>query len=78
VAHESRRRWPESQHEECPPHHLGNGGGFLKSGQYIDAGNVTNNLLFSTLITAATRDKNLPTPSFGMGTGSGMIAGMLA
>ena len=34
------------------PHIIwGNGGGYLKQGQYIDAGNVTNNKLFNTIIT---------------------------
>jgi hypothetical protein len=61
------------------PHIIwGNGGGFLKTGQYIDAGNVTNNKLHNTLITAAIRDKSTATVDFGKGTGSGMIAGMLA
>ena len=61
------------------PHIIwGNGGGYLKQGQYIDAGNVTNNKLFNTLITAAIRDKSTATVNFGMGTGTGTIAGMLA
>jgi hypothetical protein len=61
------------------PHIIwGNGGGFLKTGQYIDAGNVTNNKLFNTLITAAIRDKSAMAVNFGMGTGTGMIPGMLA
>ena len=61
------------------PHIIwGNGGGFLKQGQYIDAGNVTNNKLFNTLITAAIRDQSTAAVNFGMGTGTGMIAGMLA
>jgi hypothetical protein len=61
------------------PHIIwGNGGGFLKNGQYIDAGNVTNNKLFNTLITAAIRDKSAMTVNFGMGTGTGTIPGMLA
>jgi hypothetical protein len=61
------------------PHIIwGNGGGFLKTGQYIDAGNVTNNKLHNTIITAAIRDKSTATVDFGKGTGNGMIAGMLA
>ncbi len=56
----------------------GNGGGYLKTGQYLDAGKVTNNKLFNTLITAATRDKSTEPVSFGIGAGSGTIAGMLA
>jgi len=61
------------------PHIIwGNGGGFLKTGQYIDAGKVTNNKMQNTLITAAIRDKSSATVNFGMGTGTGMISGMLA
>ena len=61
------------------PHIIwGNGGGFLKPGQFIDAGNVTNNHLLNTVITAAIRDKSTDTVNFGLGTGTGMISGMLA
>ena len=61
------------------PHIIwGNGGGLLKPGQFIDAGNVTNNKLLNTVITAAIRDKSTQTVNFGMGTGTGMISGMLA
>jgi hypothetical protein len=61
------------------PHVIwGNGGGFLKTGQYIDAGNVTNNKLLNTVITAAIRDKSQTPVDFGKGTGNGMIQGMLA
>ncbi|MFL5306411.1 MAG: DUF1552 domain-containing protein [Polyangia bacterium] len=61
------------------PHIIwGNGGGYLKTGQFIDAGKVTNNKLFNGLITAATRDKSTTAVNFGMGTGTGMISGMLA
>jgi hypothetical protein len=57
------------------PHIIwGNGGGYLKQGQYVDAGNVTNNLLFNTIIPAAIRDKSTATINFGMGTGTGQIA----
>jgi hypothetical protein len=61
------------------PHIIwGNGGGFLKTGQFIDAGKVTNNKLMNTIITAAIRDKSTATVDFGKGTGTGMITGMLA
>ncbi len=61
------------------PHIIaGNGGGYLKQGAFIDAGNVTNNKLFNTLIAAATRDKNSEMPNFGKGSGTGPIAGLLA
>jgi hypothetical protein len=57
------------------PHIIwGNGGGYLKQGQFVDVGNVTNNKLFNTLITAAIRDKSTATVNFGMGTGAGEIA----
>ena len=61
------------------PHIIaGDAGGYLKQGAYIDAGNVTNNKLFNTLIPAAIRDVNSEIPNFGSGTGTGQIAGMLA
>jgi hypothetical protein len=61
------------------PHIIwGNGGGFLKTGQFIDAGKVTNNKLLNTIITAAVRDKSMATVDFGKGTGTGMITSMLA
>lgn len=51
----------------------GSAGGFLKQGQYIDAGGVTNNKLMNTLISAG----GVPTENFGQGQG-GLITGMLA
>ena len=61
------------------PHIIwGNGGGFLKTGQFIDAAKVTNNKLLNTVITAAIRDKSTATVDFGKGTGTGMITAMLA
>jgi len=60
------------------PHIIwGNGGGYLKQGEYIDAGaNTTNNKLWNTIITAAIRDKSTAAVNFGVGTGTGEIAGM--
>jgi hypothetical protein len=61
------------------PHIIwGNGGGFLKTGQFLDGGKVTNNKLLNTIITAAIRDKSTATVDFGKGTGTGMITAMLA
>jgi Protein of unknown function (DUF1552) len=61
------------------PHIIwGNGGGFLKTGQFLDAGKVTNNKLLNTIITAAVRDKSTTAVDFGKGTGNGMITAMLA
>jgi hypothetical protein len=50
----------------------GNGGGFLKQGQFVDAGGATNNRLLNTLISAALQDKHLTVENFGEGTG-GML-----
>jgi hypothetical protein len=56
----------------------GNAGGYLKTGQFIDAGNATNNKVLNTLITAAGVRKNGgPVEDFGSGAG-GQISGMLA
>ena len=61
------------------PHIIwGNGGGYLKQGQYIDAANSTNNKMFNTIITAAIRDKSTAAVNFGVGTGTGELAGMKA
>ena len=56
----------------------GNAGGFLKTGQFLDPGKITSNKLHNTLITAAIRDKSTAAVNFGLGTGTGTIAGMLA
>ena len=61
------------------PHIIwGNAGGFLKTGQFLDPGKITSNKLQNTLITAAIRDKSTATVDFGMGTGNGMIPGIMA
>lgn len=61
------------------PHIIaGNAGGYLKQGQFIDAGNATNNKLFNTLIAAAVRDKMQWTTNFGQGMGSGELAAIVA
>jgi hypothetical protein len=57
------------------PHIIwGSGGGYLKQGQFVDAGNVTNNQLWNTLITAAIRDKSTATVNFGSGTATELAA----
>jgi hypothetical protein len=61
------------------PHIIaGDGGGYLKQGAFVDAGNVTNNLLFNALIAAAVRDKTPWTGNFGNGNGEGELAEVLA
>jgi hypothetical protein len=54
----------------------GNGGGYLKTGQFIDAAKATNNKLHNTIITAAIRDKSTAAVTFGSGSGTGEIAAM--
>ena len=44
---------------------------------YVDAGGVTNNKVFNTLIAAAIRDRIAWTQNFGMGVGSGPLPVML-
>ena len=51
----------------------GNAGGYLKTGQYINANGAGNNKLYNTLITAA----GVPTQNFGQGAG-GLIDAMVA
>ena len=50
----------------------GNGGGFLKQGQVLDAGSVTNNRLLNTLLSAVLQDTHTTVEDFGQGTG-GML-----
>jgi hypothetical protein len=55
------------------PHVIwGSGGGFLKQGQFLDAGGTFNNRLLNTLLTAALQDQHLIVQDFGEGTG-GML-----
>jgi hypothetical protein len=57
----------------------GKGGGYLKTGQYIDPGRVTNNKFHNTIISAAIKDKvNIMTNPVSFGAGAGDIPGMKA
>jgi hypothetical protein len=47
----------------------GNAGGYLKQGQYVDAGNSGNNRLLNTLISASIQDTGTIVEDFGEGTG---------
>ena len=69
---------PSHSFKNVPTIIAGNGGGYLKQGAYVDAGSVTNNRLFDTLITAAVRDKTDWSNDFGDGDGSGGIDQLLA
>jgi hypothetical protein len=64
---------PSHSFKNVPHIIAGNGGGYLKQGAFIDAGNITNNKLFNTLIAAAIRDKSTEPPNFGRGSGTGQI-----
>jgi len=47
----------------------GNAGGYLKQGEYVDAGmNVTNNRLLTTLVSASVRDTGMTVTNFGGAT----------
>jgi Protein of unknown function (DUF1552) len=72
-----------------PPHSVsnvphivaGSGGGFLKLGQYIAAGGVTNNLFLNTIITGAIGGKSAPAPVTDFGDPSlrkEVLPGMIA
>lgn len=69
---------PTHSFKNVPTIIAGSAGGYLRQGAYVDAGNVTNNLLFNTLIAAAIRDKSPWTDNFGDGSGSGGIDALLA
>jgi hypothetical protein len=60
------------------PHIIyGNGGGYLKQGGYVDAGNVANNQILNALISAAIQDTGSTVEDFGAGT-PGQLAVVLA
>jgi hypothetical protein len=59
------------------PHIIwGNARGYLKQGEYVNAGNVTNNRLLNTLISAAIQDTGTIVENFGEGTGGQLEAVM--
>jgi hypothetical protein len=52
------------------PHIIwGNAGGYLKTGEYLDAGSVTNNRLLTTLVSAALQDTGEVVDDFGGASG---------
>jgi hypothetical protein len=69
---------PSHSFKNVPHIIAGSGGGYLKSGAYVDAGGVTNNKLFNALINAAIRDKMPWTENFGQGNGTGELTEILA
>jgi hypothetical protein len=69
---------PSDSMKNVPHIIAGSGGGYLKQGAYVDAGNATNNKLFNALINAAVRDKAPWTGNFGQGKGEGELTEVLA
>jgi hypothetical protein len=69
---------PSHSFKNVPTIIAGNAGGYLKQGQYLDAGNATNNKLLNTLINAAVRDKMAWTMNFGQGGAAGGLDAIVA
>ena len=71
-----------NQYAEGPSHasknvpHIiwGNGGGYLKQAQFVDAGGTANNRLLNTLISAAVQDTRTTVDDFGEGSGGQLDA----
>jgi hypothetical protein len=61
---------PTHSFKDLPAIIAGNGGGYLKQGEFIDADGASNAKLFNTLIGAAVRDKKEWTNDFGQGGGT--------
>jgi hypothetical protein len=61
---------PSHSFRDLPVIIAGDGGGYLKQGEFIDAGGATNARLFNTLIGAAVRDTQEWTNDFGEGGGT--------
>jgi hypothetical protein len=56
---------------------FGSGGGYLKQGEYVDAGSVTSNRMLNTLISCAIQDTGSTMEDFGEGN-PGQLAPILA
>jgi hypothetical protein len=69
---------PSHSYKNVPHIIAGSGGGYLKTGAYVDVGGVTTNKLFNSLINAAVRDKMPWTENFGQGSGTGELSEILA
>jgi hypothetical protein len=52
----------------------GNGGGYIKNGQFIDSGGAGNGKVLNTIIKAVTKDKPATLTDFGDGTGGELAA----
>jgi hypothetical protein len=65
---------PSHSFKNVPVILWGNAGGYLKQGQYVDAGGVGNNKLLNTLISAAIQDTGSVVEDFGEGSGGQLDA----
>lgn len=71
-----------TQFRDSPAHNFrdvphivwGNARGYLKQGEFVDAGGVTNNRLLNALISAAIQDTGTTVEDFGVGTGGQLEA----
>jgi hypothetical protein len=68
---------PSDSFKNVPNIIWGNGGGHLKQGVYVDAGNTTNSSLLNALISAAIRDTGETMEDFGGGP-EGQLTAVLA
>ena len=68
---------PEDSFENVPIIIWGDGGGHLKQGAYVDAGNTTNSPLLNSLISAAIQDTGETMENFGAGP-DGQLQAVLA
>jgi len=72
------RDGPAHSFRDIPHIIWGNARGYLRQGEYINAGNVTNNRLMNTLITAAIQDTGTTVEDFGSGTTGGQLEAIIA
>lgn len=68
------RDGPSHSFRDIPHIVWGNARGYLKQGEFIDAGSVTNNRLHNTLISAAIQDTGTTVEDFGEGPGGQLEA----
>jgi len=59
---------PTHSYRNVPHIIFGDDGGYLRQGAYVDAGNVANNRVLDTLISAAIQDTGSTMEDFGEGT----------
>jgi hypothetical protein len=72
------RDGPAHNFSDIPHIIWGSAGGALKQGEYINLGNVTNNRLHNTLISAAIQDTGEAVDDFGDVAGGGFLGEILA